>query len=460
MKKIVLLLGVISISFSACKKNYDHAFNQSPDERINTAIASYESALIGAANGWKALIKTDSGKGSTFSFYFKFLPNNRVRMFSDFDSASAVTLQETSYRIKAEQQPTLIFDTYSYVHVLADPNEGVLLTPTFALFSDVNLSQGGQIGRGLLSDFEFIFDNEKIKSDTIEIMGKVHNTRLLLVKATKAEEDAYNSGQLIAGLYINKILTYFKRLTIGAQLYDVTIDPLTRQFTFSWVDAGGNLKTFTTKYYFTAGGIVFITPFVNGAQTISGFNNITWNASAQTVNLIINNAAATITEIVVPLKVDVNAPKRWYDYAYNNGRAYWVSFSGFHVNGVDDAFGIRSLKIGDSTFYQLIYWPKVSSSNDFFGPLFLDAAQTGVDIFYGTPPRIPTFTADGRAVFVPAGEYGPPNFLPYPTTGPATLTRTLLYNSSGYYFVQTSETSYDMVSAQDGKSWITWYFLF
>ena len=49
-------------------------------------------------------------------------------MFSDFDSTSAVTLQESSYRLKAEQQPTLIFDTYSYVHVLADPNEAVVIS--------------------------------------------------------------------------------------------------------------------------------------------------------------------------------------------------------------------------------------------------------------------------------------------------------------------------------------------
>jgi hypothetical protein len=460
MKRIFLLLSVISVAFSACKKNYDHAFDKSPDERINAAIASYESTLTGAENGWKALIKTDSGRGSTFSFYFKFLPNNRVRMFSDFDSTSAVTLQETSYRLKAEQQPTLIFDTYSYVHVLADPNEGVVLTPTFVLFSDVNLSQGGQIGQGLLSDFEFIFDNEKIKSDTIEITGKVHNTKLLLVKATKAEEDAYNSGQLIAGLYINRILTYFKRLTIGTQLYDVTIDPLNRQFTFSWADASGNLQTFTTKYYFVAGGIVFITPFVNGGQTITGLDNITWNAAAQTVNLTVNNSAATIKEIVVPLKVDIGAPGRWYNYAINNGGLYWVSLNGFHVNGVDDAFGIRSLTQGDSSFYYLIYWPKVTSSNDFFGPAFLDPAQTAIDLFYGTAPKTPTLTSDGRAIFTALGDYGPPNFLTYPTTGAAAQTKNLLYNSSGYYFVQTSETSYDMVSAQNGKSWITWYFLF
>src|SRR5215216_4660860 len=156
MRKIILLAFIIAVAFSACRKYDDHIFDKSPDERINEAIASYQSTLTGAANGWKAFIKTDSGKGSTYSFYFKFSTDNRVKMYSDFDSTSAVTPQESSYRLKAQQQPTLIFDTYSYVHVLADPNEGVVLADNFVLFANVN---GGPIGQGLLSDFEFIIDN-------------------------------------------------------------------------------------------------------------------------------------------------------------------------------------------------------------------------------------------------------------------------------------------------------------
>jgi len=38
---------------------------------------------------------------STYSFYFKFNNANRVVMLSDFDSLSAVTPKESSYRLKA-----------------------------------------------------------------------------------------------------------------------------------------------------------------------------------------------------------------------------------------------------------------------------------------------------------------------------------------------------------------------
>jgi hypothetical protein len=443
MKKGLLLVIIISSIFAACKKSNDYVFKQSPDDRINAALASYQSTLAGATNGWKAFITVRGDSGGTYGFYFKFTNENRVNMFSDFDSTSAVTRQETSYRLKAEQQPTLIFDTYSYVHVLADPNEA---TPVIQ--ANVN---GGPVGQGLLSDFEFIIDSAKIKADTIELTGKVNHSKLLLVRATQAEEDAYNSGGLAIGLYLNKILTYFKRLTIGSQLYDIRIDPVNRQFIFSWLDATGNLITFTTGYYYIAGGIVFTTPFANGTQTISGFDNMRWNQATGTLNLTVGSSAATITGIVIPLKVDLGAPRRWWQYAVDNGNLYWISIFGFHVNGIDDAFGLTTLP----RYYYLLYWPGYDTGNDLFAPVFIDSAGTGVELHYGAAPATPTFTADGRAVFVELGTYGP-----YPTTGPAVLTSDQLYNSSGYYFVETGATSYDMVSAADGKAWVSWFWVF
>jgi Domain of unknown function (DUF4302) len=441
MKKVLIIIFIVAAGISSCKKEDKSVFDKSPDERLSEKLAAYQAQLTGAQNGWKALIKVDSGKGSTYSFYFKFNNENRVVMLSDFDSLSTVTPKESSYRLKALQQPSLIFDTYSYLHILSDPNETV---------------SGGVRGAGLLSDFEFYFDSTT--ADTIKLVGRFNGSKMMFVRATKAEEDAYNNGALVAGLYINKIQTYFKRLTIGAQVYDIKINPVTRQITFYKLDANGDYNAFTTGYYFIAGGIIFTPPVVNGTQIISGFTNITWDQSTETINLTVNGTAATIKGIVVPLKVDVTAPKRWWDYAVNNANLYWISEKGFHVNGVDDAFGIQSLTSGTSTYFYLIYWPGVTTGNDFFGPVFLNATRTALSVAYGTAPGIPTFTADGRAIFMRLGDYGPPNFLPYPATGPAAQSKALLYNSSGYYFVQTSETTYDMVSAFDGKSWITWEF--
>jgi hypothetical protein len=86
-------------------------------------------------------------------------------------------------------------------------------------------------------------------------------------------------------------------------------------------------------------------------------------------------------------------------------------------------------------------------------PAFLIPSQNALDLIYGIAVG-PNFLANGRAVFSYLGDV----VGPYPTTGPAALTRTQLVIPQGYYFVQTGPQSYDMVSASDAKAWISWIF--
>ncbi len=440
MKKIIIIILSITCAFTACKKDDKFLFEQTPDQRLNQTLEAYQSQLSGAANGWKGLITVDSGKGNTYSFYFKFNASNRVTMYADFDSATAITAMESSYRIKALQQPSLIFDTYSYVHLLADPNPSV---------------NGGPTGAGLISDFEFAFDSST--TDTIKLTGRFNGSKAVLIRATAQEATAYSTGRLGSSLLFNnisKILNYWKRITIGGIEYEVIVNTSTRTIGFNWLDASGNLRTFSTTFYFTINGIVLNSPLINGSQTVIGFNNIGWDATTSTLSVSVNNVSTTFTGAIRPLKTDLTAPQRWWQYAVDNGNDYWISINGFHVNGVDDAFGVRSLVSGANTYYYMIYWPKYQGSTvyDLFAPLFLNRTANQLTLAYGTAPKQPiTFTTDGRAIF---SQYG--NLGTYPTTGPAVLSRTQLYNSSGYYFVQTSPTSYDMVSALDAKAWITW----
>jgi hypothetical protein len=437
MKKVLLFCIPVMTIFFACKKDNDYAFDKSPDERLNEALASYQSKLSGAENGWKAFVTVDSGRGGTYGFYFKFNDQNRVTMVSDFDSTSAATPKESSYRLKAQQQPTLIFDTYSYLHVLADPNEDVII------LANVN---GGPVGKGLLSDFEYILDSTQMKDDTIRMNGKVHGSKLVLVKATKAESDVYLGGQftLSSDFFTAKIKTYFKRLVLGSQLYDVLVNSTDRTVTINWLDNSGSPHTFKTGYYNIIGGIAFKEPFVNGSQTLSGFNNITWDGNALTVSS--GGQTGTITPIVVPLYVDTQAPERWWQTAFATD-SYWYSFPAFHVNGKEDGYNLESL----ASYYYLIYWPGYGTGNDLFAPVYINAARTGLELRYGAAPAKPAVTADGRAVFTLLGNYGT-----YPFAGPARDARNQLLIPEGYYFVQVSDTQYDMVSAKDGLVWISW----
>jgi hypothetical protein len=440
MKKLVLFFMGLTVFLSACKKNNDYIFSDSPDTRINAALAKYQSILAGAENGWNARITVDSGKGPTYSLYFKFDTSNRVKMVSDFDTTSVVTLQESSYRLREQQQPTLIFDTYSYVHVLADPNEA-----NDAVVANIN---GGAVGVGLYSDFEFIIDDSQIKTDTIVMIGKVNNAKLTLIKATKQEADIYTGASWnLVSKYFDKLLTYYKRMSIGGVSYDIRFNTQTRQITFNWLDGTGNLQSHSTGYYNTTSGIVLEDPLQNGSQKIETLSVDSYDAASQTITVKAGGASGTVTETVFPVKIDTAAPANWIQYVIDM-YGYWASDNGFHVNGVDDAFKIKSL----ASYYYLAYWPEYDPGIDLFAPIFLNAAQTGLTLKYGTGVTHSIGT-NGVVVFTATVNYGS-----NPTTGPAKLTRTQMLQPEGYYFVKTGDATYDMVSAKDGKTWLSWYF--
>jgi hypothetical protein len=413
---------------SACKK-YDTAFQESPDVRINKALQQYQSALTSSPAGWNATIHTQSG--GIYHFHFRFNDSNRVKMYSDFNQQTAGTAGESSYRLKAIQTPTLLFDTYSYLHMLSDPDAGV---------------NGGNYGTGLGSDFEYSLDS--LAKDSILLTGRVYGTKLTLVRATQQDFDAWQNGRWATTLSfenINKILNYFRRLNVNGVNYEVRINTVTRVVTFTWVDAGGNSRQFTTSYYYNATSVVFVTPFNTGTQTITGLDIVSWDATNFVLNVKVSGVAGTIAGATKPLNVDLAAPQRWWQTAASSG-GYWVSLDGFHVNGVDDAFGLKTMP----NYYFVVYWPGYNgTTNDLFAPVFINAAGNGLELLYGAAPKA-QFTADGRAIFTNLGTYGT-----YPSSGPARLSLNQLLLPQGYYFVQTSPTTYDMVSSTDAKAWIS-----
>ncbi len=433
MRKLSGYLLLLIALVSSCRKDNDHVFSESVDQRLSKKLSAYQEQLSGAPYGWKMIIAPAGG--GAYGFYMKFNDANRVDMVSDFDSASAVTLKESSYRLKAMQQPSIIFDTYSYLHVLADPDGSV---------------NGGKDGVGLESDFEFFF-NDSTTADTIKLTGRVNGSKAILVKASREEADVYTSGTFNVNLFHNilrKILQYFKQLTVSGKSYDLNINPGTRTIIITSVDDQGNPNSFTTSFYFSLNGIEFSQPFLAGSTIVTGFYGPVWSGAAQTITADVgNNTSATIKGVAKPQVLDTEAPRRWWQQAVDDG-GYWESYWGFHKNGVDDAFGINSVE----SYYSLIYWPGYDPGIDLLAPTFINNAGTGLELRYGAGLGTPTFTTGGKAIFDLKGFYGA-----YPDSGPVYETLVQLMIPQGYYFVQTGETSFDMVSADDAKTWLTWY---
>jgi hypothetical protein len=438
MKHLYISVLLAMATLAGCKKTTDHVFDQSPDERLNALLAKYQAQLSGSATGWKAAVITDSGKGTSFGFYFKFTNQNRVVMYSDFNTTFATTSKESSYRLKAQQQISLLFDTYSYIHVLADPDPGVA---------------DGAVGDGYSVDFEFNFDESS--TDTIRLTGRKYGNKALLVRATQQEATAYGNGGMDDGLVFNNygsILQYWKVVTVAGVNYQLTIDSSSRSISVAWKDGSGNAHVINTHYYYTSLGIAFTGAVINGSTVITGFTNIAWNAGPRTVSVTVNGTAATIAGAANPVYVDVNAGARWWQYAKDRD-SYWRSFKGFHINGADDGYGVTSLVTSSGSFLYYMYFPEYySDPADIFAPVMLNNNAAALNAYY-TAPAPPVFRADGRTTFTALGNVGT-----IPVNGPVAKSNTLLYNSSGFYLVQTGSTSYDMVSVADSKNWIGWEF--
>lgn len=428
MRKILLYFLLFAAGLSSCKKTDDPVFDRSPDDRLNETLKQYSAALTGAGYGWKGLVYPTGVKKSVFSFYLKFNDANRVQMYSDFDSVSFVTLRESSYRLKALQQPSLLFDTYSYLHVLCDPDAS---------------QNAGKYGVGLESDFEFSI--ESVQSDTIVLKGRLHGSKALLIKATKAEADDYTGGKRNWVLpNIERYTTYFKRLVLDDQPYDVGVNLYHHTITFTWVDGDSKLRKFTTGYYYTPEGIAFSPAFQNGGKTITGFTDITWDGTARILRFKAGDETLAIKEATRPVGVDTAAPRRWWQYAIDQN-SLWGTIGGFWVNGEFDADKVTTLP----DYAVTLFWPRYSQ---FEGITYDLLGFATPNVNYGPAFRPPVFTPDGRVTFSYLGMLGE---LPQDTQ-PITNTTARFMDTYGYYLVQTGETTYDMVSAKDGKTWINW----
>jgi len=439
MKNLTLYICIVFMAV-ACNKE-KAAFDKDADDRINAQLENYQSVITGSAHGWTATLETRLG--NVYSFYFRFNESNRVFMYSDFDTTTAGVQKESSFRLKSLQQPCLIFDTYSYIHMLADPDAGV---------------NGGYYGGGLLSDFEFSIDT--CTTDSIKLTGRFNGSKAILRKATTQDRAAWENKQVrnnITGLLnLNKILNYFKRLKYNGTEYEIRINSIFKSAVITWKDASGTVHTVTTPYYFSTAGVQFSIPVVNGSTTITGFTITGFNTPNNTLQIKVNNTDATIAGAIRPVNPDAQAGRRWWSWGAA-AQSYWFTVDGFHVDGVDDAFGVKTLRTDTSSYYYFAFWPGVQpqsgSAFDALVPYYYLQAIDDIAFHYGTAGKT-SFQSDGRVVFSLLGDL---TLGPYPTTGPAFKTKELLFGTtSGFWFVQTSENSYDMVSAKDAKAWISW----
>ena len=255
-----LYIILLAILFAGCSKDKTESlFGEKPEERLEEAMKEYKATLTGSTYGWKTVVYPDAGGG--YAFYFKFGTNDRVTMYSDVTLDAANESMESTYRLKAVQRPSILFDTYSYLHLLSDPDPNVY---------------GGVTGQGYAIDFEYSIDS--VSADTIKLTGIANNTKMVLVKATQAEAAAYAAGGFAS--LINNVESYmaqnpwlYLQFSDGVKL-QVSVNTFTKTFTLIYIDNAGQVQLLSTAYYYTLNGLYLKTPITYNGNT---FHEVFWD---------------------------------------------------------------------------------------------------------------------------------------------------------------------------------------
>jgi hypothetical protein len=419
MKKHLLYLFLFALALGSCKKDKTEPILGNVDDRLSETLTAYQTQLAGAQFGWKGYLLTDTKVLATF--LFSFTDKNRTTMSADYEP----TPNESSYRLKALQRPTLLFDTYSILHLIADP------TPS---------KFDGEIGAGYYSDFEFAFLSAS--ADTIKLEGTFNKSKLILVRSKSAADNAsaFTAPDDMTAT-LSKLRTYFKRATLGGLDCEVKLDPNRRVLGFNYLE-GGVLKTATSNYFVSGASLILFSPLVVGSTTITGLNGVSFDAATGFISASTNGGATLqIKEAIAPLNYDATVAARFLaNPVYGT---YSECYTGFTVDGVVDAYGVRTIP----DFFSIDYYPKITGQA--YG-----AVRFWLSTAYGAfgPAIIPTVSADGKISYVQDGDYGTPPVAIQPII--TNVTNNFL-KQGGFYVIQTDTKVYDMVAVADARSWIT-----
>ena len=440
MKRHLLYFLLFAIALGSCKKFGTEPFMENPDKRLSADLSSYQTQLTGAEFGWKAYLLTASEglfdtdiEVAAFLFSFK---DNRVTMSADYVTDEKEQKKESTYRLKALQRPTLIFDTYSILHKITDPTRSVFK---------------GVTGAGHSADFEYAFLSAS--ADTIELEGTFYKNKLYLIRSKSAADNAIAfSAKDDVSKTLNSLRTYFKPATINGINYDkVNFDLKKCVISFVYTDSDGQTKSVSGKCFCPdATSLVFFEPITIGNKTLTHIKDIIYDAS---LNLI-----KATTSYGEPFQIkEVNAPLLHYDAttaakfienprytAFFDPRYKWSESSdGFTVDGVVDAYGVGEIFYFDG----LCYYHSLPT------PEYQRILIFTLYSYYGI--NVTTTVRDGK-IFFKLYEKGEEYEAP-PESIKLIIDNTMnsFLTEEGFYVIQNVEKGYDFVAAKDARKWVT-----
>jgi hypothetical protein len=221
---LFLIPAALLVGAAGCKEDDKYLFGATPDERIQVQLEKYQSDLCAAPCGWLVTVGTqDQGEaGGAYRFWMKFEPDNKVTMLGDVDATTAAVAKESSYRLKQMQYPTLMFDTYTYIHMPDDPGMAI---------------PGATVGVGLLSDSDVSLKGD-ISGSEFRAVGRKRQCPFIFTRATPEDTAAIFSQLALTALKDTAAKRWesIKYPTISVNGFYIQMTVGRRLATFTYVD--------------------------------------------------------------------------------------------------------------------------------------------------------------------------------------------------------------------------------
>lgn len=269
----VHLIFAAAVGMASCTEKAPRVFDLSPDERAQAQLERYREILCSAPCGWLVTVGTQDvgAAGGAYRFRMTFKPNNRVTMYADVDAATSSTPKESSYRLKQMQYPTLMFDTYSYIHLPDDPGAPI---------------PGATQGMGLLSDSDVnLMEDANENKNEFRGVGRKRQCPFIFTKATPEDTLAIAQGAFLTAKETAAARwESVKYPTVATTKMHLQMTVGKRLSSFTYADENSEVQTVFIPSYaaLDASSIRLITPFKHGDVE---FDQITWNGTEHTVSI-------------------------------------------------------------------------------------------------------------------------------------------------------------------------------
>lgn len=249
-----LILLFLAIQLNGCTSTEaEQKFGDTPTERLNKQKTELDNLLLAPANGWKVVYYTDDNQLGGFTHLFKFLPDGRVDMASDFDTDTEI--HNSQYEIQLGSTVSVVFTTKNKIHLLSDSNNSPLAA-----------------GKGFLGDFQFLYYGQENGDLVFRTNRTVKEVRF--VKATAQDwTDLEKNEVSIANMTGDITSPLFRILETSAggtvKKYEFNFNSVTRFGLAAPLE--GNGETLKAAVAYTPAGITVKPAIVVGTQSLTDF---------------------------------------------------------------------------------------------------------------------------------------------------------------------------------------------